>query len=50
MSVRTLWRRINDGTLEVVRSETGRVFIEIDGDVKPYNLNVCVYARLVNVE
>jgi predicted site-specific integrase-resolvase len=50
VSVRTLWRRINDGTLEVVRSETGRVFIEIDDDVKPYNLNVCVYARVSSSE
>lgn len=50
VSVRTLWRRINDGTLEVVRSETGRVFIEIVDDVKPYNLNVCVYARVSSSE
>ena len=50
VSVRTLWRRINDGTLDVVRSETGRVFVEIDEDVKPYNLNVCVYARVSSSE
>ena len=50
VSVRTLWRRINDGTLEVVRSETGRVFIEIDDDVKTYSLNVCVYARVSSSE
>lgn len=50
VSVRTLWRRINDGTLEVVRSETGRVFIKIDDAVKPYNLNVCGYARVSSSE
>lgn len=50
VSVRTLWRRINDGTLDVVRSETGRVFIEVNEDVKPYNLNICVYARVSSSE
>jgi putative resolvase len=46
VSVRTLWRRINDGSLPIVKSETGRVFVEIDDEVKPYKLNVCVYARV----
>jgi predicted site-specific integrase-resolvase len=40
VSVRTLWRRINDGSLTVVKSKTGRVFVEIDEEVKPYKLNV----------
>ena len=50
VSVRTLWRRINDGTLDVVRSETGRVFVELKDDVEPYKLNVCVYARVSSSE
>ena len=51
VSVRTLWRRINDGSLPVVKSETGRVFIDVeDDDVKPYKLNVCVYARVSSSE
>ena len=44
VSVRTLWRRINDGSLPIIKSETGRVFVEVDEEVKPYKLNVCVYA------
>jgi hypothetical protein len=27
-SVRTLWRRINEGKLQIIRSETGRIFVE----------------------
>ena len=50
VSVRTLWRRINDGSLPVVKSETGRVFIEINDEVKPYKLNVCIYARVSSSE
>ena len=50
VSVRTLWRRINDGSLPVVKSETGRVFVEINDDVKPFKLNVCVYARVSSSE
>lgn len=50
VSVRTLWRRIHDGSLPIVRSETGRVFIEIDDEVRPYKLNVCVYARVSSSE
>ena len=50
VSVRTLWRRINDGTLEVVKSKTGRVFVEINDEVKPYKLNVCVYTRVSSSE
>ena len=51
VSVRTLWRRINDGSLPIVKSETGRVFIDVgDDDVKPYKLNVCVYARVSSSE
>ncbi len=43
VSVRTLWRRIKEGSLPIVRSETGRVFVELD-EVKPHELKVCVYA------
>mgnify|MGYP001024824106 FL=1 len=50
VSVRTLWRRINDGSLPIVRSETGRIFVEINDDVKPYKLNVCIYARVSSSE
>lgn len=50
VSVRTLWRRINDGSLSVVRSSTGRVFVEINDDVAPYKLNVCIYARVSSSE
>lgn len=50
VSVRTLWRRINDGSLPIVRSETGRVFVEINDEVNPFKLNVCVYARVSSSE
>jgi predicted site-specific integrase-resolvase len=30
VSAITLWGRINDGSLSVVKSEIGRVFVEID--------------------
>ena len=50
VSVRTLWRRINDGSLPIVKSETGRIFVEINDEVKPYKLNVCVYARVSSSE
>jgi predicted site-specific integrase-resolvase len=50
VSVRTLWRRINDGSLSIVRSGTGRVFVTIDDEVTPYKLNVCVYARVSSSE
>lgn len=50
VSVRTLWRRINDGSLSIVRSETGRVFVEVNDDIKPYKLKVCVYARVSSSE
>lgn len=50
VSVRTLWRRINDGSLPIVKSDTGRIFVEINDEVKPYKLNVCVYARISSSE
>lgn len=50
VSVRTLWRRINEGSLPIVKSETGRVFVEVDDEVKLYKLNVCVYARVSSSE
>jgi predicted site-specific integrase-resolvase len=50
VSVRTLWRRINEGKLQIIRSETGRVFVEVNDDVKPYKLNVCIYARISSSE
>lgn len=35
VSLRTLWRRIKDGSLQVERTDTGRVFIEVDvADIK----------------
>lgn len=49
VSVRTLWRRIKEGRLEVVRSETGRVFVELD-EVKPETLKVAIYARVSSSE
>jgi predicted site-specific integrase-resolvase len=30
VSVRTLWRRINEGKLQIIRSETGRIFVEVN--------------------
>ena len=30
VSLRTLWRRIKDGSLQVERTKTGRVFVNID--------------------
>ena len=30
VSVRTLWRRINDGSLLIERSKTGRIFVNIE--------------------
>jgi predicted site-specific integrase-resolvase len=50
VSVRTLWRRINDGSLSIIRSETDRVFVEIDDEVTLYKLNVCIYARVSSSE
>lgn len=50
VSVRTLWRRINDGSLSIVRSETRRVFVTIEDEVMPNKLNVCVYARVSSSE
>lgn len=50
VSVRTLWRRINDGSLSVIKSETGRLFVNVDDEIKPYKLNVCVYARVSSSE
>lgn len=49
VSVRTLWRRIKDGTLDVVRSDTGRVFIEIEHE-RVSELNVAIYARVSSSE
>lgn len=50
VSVRTLWRRINDGSLNVIRSDTGRVFVEVDDEIKQNKLNVCVYPRVSSSE
>jgi predicted site-specific integrase-resolvase len=50
VSVRTLWRRINEGKLQIIRSETGRIFVEVNDDIKPYKLNVCIYARISSSE
>jgi predicted site-specific integrase-resolvase len=50
VSVKTLWRRIKEGKLQIIRSETGRVFVEVNDDIKPYKLNVCIYARVSSSE
>jgi predicted site-specific integrase-resolvase len=51
VSTRTLWRRIKEGKLQIVRSDTGRVFVEInEEDIQPYKLNVCIYARVSSSE
>ena len=49
VSVRTLWRRIKDGTLKVEYSNTGRVFVNVENE-QPFTLNVCVYARVSSSE
>ncbi len=49
VSVRTLWRRINDGSLLVERSSTGRVFVNLEEEQTSL-LNVCIYARVSSSE
>ena len=49
VSVRTLWRRIKDGTLKVEYSSTGRVFINLENE-QVMSLNVCIYARVSSSE
>ena len=49
VSVRTLWRRINDGSLLVERSSTGRVFVNLEEE-QTNLLNVCIYARVSSSE
>lgn len=49
VSVRTLWRRINEGTLKIERSSTGRIFVEV-GEEKFVPQKVCVYARVSSSE
>ena len=49
VSVRTLWRRINDGSLSVERSPSGRIFVEIQEEVVN-NSSVCIYARVSSSE
>ena len=49
VSVRTLWRRIKDGSLKVEYSSTGRVFVSI-ADNQTIGLNVCVCARVSSSE
>lgn len=49
VSVRTLWRRIKDGSLKVEYSNTGRVFVNIENE-QPFILNVCIYARVSSSE
>ena len=49
VSVRTLWRRINDGSLLVEKSSTGRVFVNLEDEQKSL-LNVCIYARVSSSE
>jgi predicted site-specific integrase-resolvase len=50
VSVRTLWRRINDGSLKVSKSETGRLFVDVKEVGNERNLKVCVYARVSSSE
>jgi len=50
VSVRTPWRKINDGSLPIVRIETSRVFVEIDNEVKLCKLNVCIYTMVSSSE
>ena len=47
ISVRTLWRRIDEGVLQIERSSTGRVYVNIG---EPVTLNVCIYARVSSSE
>lgn len=49
VSVRTLWRRISDGSLLVERSSTGRVFVNLEEEQTSL-LNVCIYARVSSSE
>ena len=49
VSVRTLWRRINDGSLLVERSSTGRVFVNLEEEQTSL-LNVCIYVRVSSSE
>ena len=49
VAVRTLWRRINDGSLLVERSSTGRVFVNLEEEQTSL-LNVCIYARVSSSE
>lgn len=49
VSIRTLWRRINDGSLKIERSSTSRVFVNIE-QLELSTLNVCIYARVSSSE
>nr|DAT58719.1 MAG TPA: hypothetical protein [Bacteriophage sp.] len=46
-SVRTLWRRIEEGKLKVIRSDTGRVYVPLEDNREEY---VVVYARVSSSE
>lgn len=46
-SVRTLWRRIKEGKLKIIRSGTGRVYVPIEDNRDEY---VVVYARVSSSE
>ena len=49
VSVRTLWRRIEDGSLVVERSSTGRVFVNME-DTPRLEKKVCIYTRVSSSE
>lgn len=49
VSVRTLWRMIAKGELDIIKSSTGRVFVEIVEEAH-LNLKVAVYARVSSSE
>lgn len=46
-SVRTLWRRIEEGKLKIIRSDTGRVYVPLEDNKDEY---VVVYARVSSSE
>ena len=47
ISLRTAWRRINDGTIKIERSNTNRIFVELNDNKNEY---VVTYARVSSSE
>lgn len=50
VSVRTLWRRIQNGDLPIVKSTTGRIFVEIGESDVIENKKIAVYCRVSSSE